>query len=278
MVRLAPRASRWLALVLLLVTGSPPALAGGVTLLPGLEFSLLSAEATVRSGSGRVAVLRVDPERFRFQVLAAAPGDEGLTAGAWREKTGAIAVFNAGQYAADRSYLGLLVSDGRARGRLAHKLNGLFVAEPRDAGLPRARVMDLRYTAFDPAANPYRQVAQSLMLLDRFGHIRVRRSPRVAHRTAVAQDQAGQILVIVTEGRHTLWEFADFLRKSKLKLLEVMSMDGGSESQLDLKMDGFSYRQYGEPTGSPEILPWPSTPLPVAVGVFKRASSPPSSR
>ncbi len=271
-------ASPWLVLVFLLVTWCPPALAGGVTLLPGLEFSLLSAEATVRSGGSRVAVLRVDPERFRFQVLAAAPGEKGLTAGAWRRKTGALAVFNAGQYAADRSYLGLLVADGQVRGRLAHKLDGLLVAEPKDAGLARARVIDLRYTAFDPAANPYRQVAQSLMLLDRFGHIRVRRSPRVAHRTAVAQDTSGHILVIISEGRHTLWEFADFLHKAGLNLLEVMSMDGGSESQLDLKLDGFSYQQYGEPTGSPEILPWPPTPLPVAVGVFRRGARPALSR
>jgi len=264
-------AARGLLVLLVLAAWAPSAGAGGVTLLPGLEFSLLSADETVRSGSGRVAVLTVDPARFSFRVLAAPPGAEGFTAGAWREKTGAIAVFNAGQYAADRSYLGLLVTDGQPRGRLAHKLDGLFVAGPKDAGLPRARVIDLRYTAFDPAANPYRQVAQSLMLLDRFGHIRVRRSPRVAHRTAVAQDRSGRILVIITEGRHTLWEFAGFLQKAGLNLLEVMSMDGGSESQLDLKLDGFSYRQYGEPTGSPEILPWPSTPLPVAVGVFKNA-------
>jgi hypothetical protein len=131
-------------------------------------------------------------------------------------------------------------------------------------------VIDLRYTAFDPAANPYRQVAQSLMLLDRFGHIRVRRSPVVSHRTAVAQDKAGRILVIITEGGYTLWEFAGFLSRAGLDLREVMSMDGGSESQLDLKLDGFSYRQYGEPTGSPEILRWPSTSLPVALGLFRR--------
>lgn len=242
----------------------------GVTLLPGLDFSFLSAENTARSGSGRVAVLTVDPARFRFQVLASPSGEEGSTAGKWRDKSGAIAVFNAGQYASDHSYLGLLVSRGQKLGRLATRLDGLFVAEPQDPAPPWARVIDLRYTAFDPAANPYREAAQSLMLIDRFGHIRVRRSPKIAHRTAVAQDQKGNILVIITEGGHTLWEFADFIKGAGLILREVMNMDGGSESQLDLKLDGFSYQQYGEPAGSPDYISWPSTALPVALGIFPR--------
>lgn len=240
-------------------------------LMPGLEFARLPAPASARAGSEHIAVLRVDPRRLSFRVLAGPPGQEGRTAEAWREKTGALAVFNAGQYAADRTYLGLLVADGRARGRLASRLEGLFVAEPHDPALPQARVMDLRYTAFDLRTNPYRQVAQSLMLLDRFGHIRVRRSPLVAHRTAVAEDAAGRILVMVTEGGHTLWELADFLKSSPLELREVMSMDGASESQLAVRVGGFSYLQHGEPTGSPQLpLPWPSSPLPVALGIFPR--------
>ncbi len=239
-------------------------------ILPGLEFALIRAEASSRSGSANLAALRVDPARHRFRVLAAPPGESGHTAAEWLEKSGALAVFNAGQYAADRTYLGLLVVDGQARGHLASKLEALFLAEPDDPALPPARVLDLRYTAFDLRTNPYRQAAQSHMLLDRFGQIRVRRSPVVAHRTAVAEDTSGRILVLVSEGGHTLWELANFLKGSGLGLREVMSMDGAGESQLVVRAGGFSYRQFGAPTGSPEILPWPVTSLPVALGVFPR--------
>jgi uncharacterized protein YigE (DUF2233 family) len=37
-----------------------------------------------------------------------------LTIVEWQEKVGALAVFNAGQYYPDYSYMGLLVSDGAA--------------------------------------------------------------------------------------------------------------------------------------------------------------------
>lgn len=238
---------------------------------PGLEFAFLNAGTAARAGSVRVAVLRVDPGRYAIRVLAAPPGQDGHPAHEWRRRSGALAVVNAGQYMPDGNYIGLLIMDGRQRGRLASKPEGLFVAGPEDPSLAKARVLDLRYTAFDLRQNPYRQAAQSIMLLDRFGQIRVRPSARLAHRTAVAQDDQGRILMLVTEGGHTLWELAAFLRSQGLGLREVMCMDGGQESQLDIKVEDFSYRHQGGPSGSPGVpLPWPAPPLPAVLGVFKK--------
>lgn len=240
-------------------------------LRPGMEFSFLDASESSRSGGSRLACLRLDPKHVRFSVLAVPDGREGHTAGEWRRQTGALAVVNAGQFASDRSYLGLLVSGGRSRGHLAQKLEALFAAEPEVKSLPLARVIDLRYTAYRIEDSPYREVAQSLMLLDRFRQIRVRKSPKVAHRTVVAEDNTGRILVMVSEGGHTLWELAYLLAGSPLKMREVMCMDGGGQSQLDIMVDDFMYSQYGDPTDSPDLpLPWPTPSLPAALGVFPR--------
>ncbi len=239
-------------------------------LRPGLEFALIPAEKIARSGDTNLAALRVDPALFRFQAFTAAEGEKGFTAEEWLLRKGALAVFNAGQYAADQSYLGLLIVDGKPQGHLASKMEALFLAEPGDAALPQARVLDLRYSAFDLRSNPYRQAAQSHMLLDRFGQIRVRRSPVVANRTTVAEDTSGRILILVSQGGHTLWELADFLKSLPLNLREVMSMDGAGESQLAVRTNGFRLKQVGSPTGSPDILPWPVSSLPVALGVFPR--------
>ena len=252
---------------------APPAIAWK-TLAPGLEMASLSAEDTVRSGGGGIQVLRFDPGKYDFRVLASPRGSDGHNAEEWLERSGASVVLNAGQYLPDGSYIGLLVRDGMASGRLASRLEGLFVADPDDDSLARARVLDLRYTAYDPQRSPYRQAAQSLMLLDRFGQIRVRRSARVAHRTAVAQDRHSRILFIVTLGGHTLWELADFLKQSSLGLREVMCMDGGQESQLVVKLPGFKYSHFGGPSTSPQMpLPWPAPPLPAALAVYPRKSA-----
>lgn len=245
-----------------------------VELRPGLEFAFISARDTARSGGGRIACLRVDPTRNRFQVLTAPAGRPGFTAQQWRKKTKATAVFNAGQYATDFSYLGLLISHGKVHGHMASKLGALFVAEPDDPTLPRARVIDLRYTRFPQDQSPYREAAQSLMLVDRFGQVRVRKSTRVAHRTLLAEDAKGWMVIMVTEGGHTLYELAQFLGQPEFGFREIMCMDGGAESQIEVKVGGFSYSQYGDPADSPDLpVPWPRATLPAALAVFSRSEA-----
>ena len=239
------------------------------TLRPGLEFVLSGDLARARSGSSLLAILRVDPRRFGFRVLAAQGGRSGLTAEEWLEASHALAVFNAGLYTPEGRHLGYLLADGKPLSPMVPQQDGMFLAEPREDGLPPARIIDLRYTPFDPLFSPYRQAAQSLMLLDRFGQVRVRRSPTVASRTALASDEQGRILVLVTEGGHTLWELAQSLKDSGLGLREVMTMDGGAESQLEIHVGGFAYAHYGRPSPAGE-LPWPRRALPAALAVFPR--------
>lgn len=238
---------------------------------PGLDFGMLDVEAPNRGGSARLALLRVDPERYAFRVLSGEVGDEGFSAADWRKRSGALAVFNAGQFTAQHAYLGLLIKDGQLITRPVNNMEAVFVSEPEDPSQPKARVLDLRYTPLPTQPAPYRQAAQSLMFLDRFSQVRVRRSGKVANRTLVAEDGQGRILVMISEGKHTLWDLANFMADAGLGLREVMCMDGGAEAQLDLEVGGFAYRQTGGPGGSPDLpLPWPAAKLPAALGIFPR--------
>ncbi|MCB2192105.1 MAG: phosphodiester glycosidase family protein [Deltaproteobacteria bacterium] len=254
---------------------SAPALAGDVAgpqwqiLAPRLEFALWENLTTSRSGSSRMALLRVDPKLYDFKVLAASKGEDGQTAGEWREQSKALAVFNAGLYTPEGRHLGYLLQNGHELSPLVAQQDGLFLAGPREPDLPQARILDMRYTPFDPRLNPYQQAAQSLMLLDRFGMTRVRRSAKVANRTALAIDDKGRILVVVTEGGHTLWEMAQALKNSGLALREVMTMDGGAESQLAVAVGDFTYEHYGRVSPAPD-LPWVRQALPAVLAVFKK--------
>lgn len=278
-----PRLCRLLPLVLLALylctptaalagSATPPAQVSWQNLRPGLDFGRLQVEnATIRAGSTRLALLRVDPARYQFRVLAGEVGDEGMSAASWRQQSGALAVFNAGQFTPQHAYLGLLIQDGRQITRPVTNMEAILVAEPEDPSLPPARVVDLQYTSLPLPQSPYRQAAQSLMLVDRFGQIRVRRSGKVAHRTLVAEDEKGRILVMITEGKHTLWDLARFMAEAGLGLREVMCMDGGAEAQIDIKVGGFTYQQTGGPKAGPDLpWPWPAAPLPATLGIFAR--------
>ena len=217
------------------------------SLAPGVEFTTLRGEPFCRSGPAGIGVLRLDPARVRIRVrhYTQEPDARPLGIVEWQKRTSAIAVFNAGQYYPDLSYMGLLVAGGRTISRRIHPdFKAALVADPV-AGGRNARVLDLDRDPLDPRRPAWREVAQSFMLFDADGAVRVRKSDRIANRTVVAQDQAGRLVVITSEGAYTLRDFAEVLKRAPLRLTLAMSMDGGHEAEMCIKSGKFQWASFG---------------------------------
>ncbi len=196
----------------------------------------------------RLFMVKIDPERFRFSTYHFR--DEGLpaplTIKEWQQRTRASVLFNAGLFREDFSYMGWLFKNGRSLGSKRHPLwKGLFVAEPVRAGVPKARVLDLAVEHFSPDDPAYHEAAQSLMLLDRSGKPRVRRTGQRAHQTVVAEDRAGSLVVIKTAGEVTMWELAVCLQEGLPGIAHAMAMDGGASSDLLISSDLPGVREAG---------------------------------
>ena len=237
----------------------------------GMEFATLRGDPYCRQGSSEIAVLRLDPEIVRLRVHHYTRAADGapLSIVEWQRHTGALAVFNAGQYYPDLSYMGLLVCDGvRVSRKLHPDFKAALVASP-PSGQPAARVLDLEREPLDPRAPGWREVAQSFMLFDHGGRLRIRKSDLVANRTVVGQDAKGRILVITSEGGYTLWDFARLLREAPLELSHAMSMDGGYEAELCVSVPPFHYASFGQWKGSGDVsdAPGARVPLPAVITV-----------
>ena len=243
------------------------------TLAPGIEFAMLRGEPYCRRGSSEIAVLRLDPARVRLRVRHFTREGEKTPPSivGWQQRSGALAVFNAGQYYPDYSYMGLMVSDGEVVSSRVHPgFKAALVASPDD-GTARARVIDLAHEPITAAHPGWREVAQSFMLFDRTGARRVRTSDRVANRTAVAEDDHGRIVVCTTEGGYTLSDFATLLKGARLGLGNAMSMDGGYEAEMCVVAGGFRYASFGHWTAdvTPDA-PGSQVPLPAVIEVSAR--------
>lgn len=269
-------ASLWLAIAAFGVTALVVVRGGSrphwTSLREGVDFTTLRGDPWCRQGSSEIAVLRLDPARVRLRVLhfTREPDHTPLSIVEWQRRTGALAVFNAGQYYPDLSYMGLLVCDGV---RVANKLHPLFkaalVASPSD-GRRAAHVLDLDRHPLDPTSPGWRQVAQSFMLFDGGGQPRIRRTNLVANRTVVAEDRRGNLIVITSEGGYTLWDFARLLQGTPLGLTHAMSMDGGYEAELCVSAAPFHYASFGRWTGKGDASDAPGAkyPLPAVVAVL----------
>jgi len=215
-------------------------------LRPGVEFTSLSGDPYCRLGSSAVAVLRFDPHRIRLRVhhYSHEGAERPPSIIEWQRATGALAVFNAGQYYPNWKYMGLLVSGGDTISSRTHAGYQAALVARGSAKNFAARIVDLSRSRLTPRSG-WTDVAQSFMLFDRAGVLRVRHSQRIANRTIVAEDRRGRLVVLVTEGSYTLAEFATLLQRSPLQLTQAMSMDGGIESELVVQSGSFRYASFG---------------------------------
>lgn len=226
----------------------------------------------------RFLAIKVDPERYRFSVHYYA--QEGLlhppTIDEWQRRTGHEVLFNAGLFRENFAYLGLLFREGHSLGSRRHSSwQGLFVAEPiNPVSAPNAAVLDLATDTFDEDRPAYREAAQSLMLLDRAGTIRVRQTGKRAYQTVVAEEKDGHILILKSLGLVTLHGLGQCVRDTFPTITLAMAMDGGSSSDLFVSE---SLWKNGEPSDTranwKDLFAGRSTahiPLPTIIGLSPR--------
>jgi len=239
----------------------------------GVEFGSLRGDRYCRQGSPEIGVVRLDPSQVSVHVHHySLEAPRPLDILEWQRRTRALAVFNAGQYYPDWSYMGLLISGGRlVSNRLHPTFKAVLVAGPR-SGRRDARVLDLDTDPVDMTCPAWREAAQSFMLFDHGGTLRVKKTSQIAARTIVAEDHDHRLLVITTEGAYTLYDIARLLKGSPLHLTHAMSMDGGSEAQLCVRAGSFHYASFGrwEPDAANDDLRAALVPLPAVVTVSER--------
>src|ERR1043165_562344 len=232
-----PLAQCLLGLMVVMFNGPSTTMAQTLTedhLRDGLSISVWNPRTQCPDVAPLVAI-EIDPDRYRFTVHHYQQDGFSvpLDIYQWQERTGHELVFNAGLFRENYAYLGLLYGNGRSLGSKRHVTwLGLFVAEPAENHSRRARVLDLTYDAFDERQPPYQEVAQSLMLVDRTGKVRVRQTGKRAHQTLVAEQDDGHLLVLKTTAVVSLHALGECLRDAFPSLRQVMAMDGGSSSDV----------------------------------------------
>jgi hypothetical protein len=241
--------------------------------LPSIGGELMYLDATdiTRRGSSRVVVLRLSgpaelvPYHYEDEKLE---GPQPIEE--WAKRVQAPVLFNAGQFDENLDHLGWLKRDGRfISERKKDQWKALLLSGPVDGGI-WARIADLEQ-ADAGVEKRYRHAIQSMMLLDDRGKLRVRDTDKTACRTIVAEDRAGRILIIITEGAVSLADMARWLPEQDLDIVRAMNMDGGIESQLAVRtgeLDLSFYGQYG--TGTTVFEGGPGTirfPIPAVIAV-----------
>ncbi|HPQ42546.1 MAG TPA: hypothetical protein PLV45_19395, partial [bacterium] len=154
--------------------------------LDTIAIGTLDARSMEWTGNSEMLVVRLHPEYWTFEsrYYRSLPAEQRLSALEWLQQTKSSIVINAGQYGTDFRHLGWFVHQSRNLGTRQHPIwKGLFTGDPKPgSGLPLLQIHDLQETPLTLDRLPFREAAQSLMLFDTRGTIRVNRSNRHARR------------------------------------------------------------------------------------------------
>ena len=243
---------------------------------PGFDCAKTIINYGARFGPAHLYLARFDPDLYLFKPYHENEFTEPVNLSGWGERfPSAPALINAGQFYQDRRYMGRLRRDGREISPDDHaKWRGFLVSGPRiGVQEPGAAIIDLENQEPGPEPDNYLNALQSFMLLDRTGRIRVRDTAYLASRAAVAEDQEGRLLLLMTPAAISLHDLALALKDSSLKLAQAICLDGGFESQFLWRRDGETFQvtgQYSLNPGRALHLPGYRPTLPAVLAVEPR--------
>jgi uncharacterized protein YigE (DUF2233 family) len=191
---------------------------------PGLEQRIDIPDGDTLA---QVALLRIDPARYTLRAHYR-PGDPQTLMGWQQALPDAAAIINANFFTPEHTVLGLLIADGEAFGTPYTDQGGTFWIDAQ-TGLPRLEAN----RAASPEVGESSQAVQAFpMLVEGGAQVYFDTAgDRVTRRTAIAIDDAGRVLWIVTPllGMR-LADLAAFLVEGEYGVVDALNLDGGGST------------------------------------------------
>lgn len=180
----------------------------------------------------RLLAVRIDPGQVDFRVHYRA--GEPLFAGGWREELPDAALFiNANFFDSSDYITGRLIADGVTYGDPYRRRGGTFFV---NAGVPA-----IQSNLVQPYADEiHEQAVQAfpMLITDGAQSYFDARADRATRRTAIGIDAQGHVVMLVTVfGGMTLLDLATYLPTTDLQLVDMLNLDGGGSTLLDMQTD-----------------------------------------
>lgn len=229
------------------------------TLEPGLELAQVrlcvvsrakAAEGGLNASPATfpatLSVVRITPASFAFSLYMASESGSRSLAEVGEHEDFAVAI-NAGMYLPDRSTsTGYLRSHTHTNNsRVVADFGSFFVAEPFDASLPRALLLDRTRDDWQKALRQYGLVMQNYRMTAPDGRLIWKQGERPHSMAALSQDEAGNVLFLFCPDPVPTTDFMDMVLRLPLGIKSVMYLEGGIDAALLVRAGGVKTVQTG---------------------------------
>ena len=242
---------------------------------PGLELGVFPSPRPATAGDAKVRALRIDPARFRLQLLnASAPGQgKPLTARDWCLRNNLVAAINASMY---QQNLRTSVSLMRTRSHVNNpSLTGdkaVLAFDAKSSGIPPVKIIDRGCEDFAAWKDRYATLVQSIRMISCDRKNVWSRQPVQWSIAAIGLDRRGRVLFLHSRSPYSPHDLIDILLALPLDLAGAMYVEGGPEAQLFVR----SGKRQTELVGSYETGFFESDtndhawPVPNVIGVMRK--------
>lgn len=187
---------------------------------------------------GQIVCLRMNPVHIRFSLYTSSEHGAPASLEKWMNSHDLLAAINASMYLPDRlTSIGYLRNNTHENNsHIAARLGAFFVAEPREAGLPLAAILDKASDNYEELLPKYGVVVQNFRLINPQREVLWPKEGSNAHSVAaVGQDSQGNIYFFHCAVAITVHDFTAALLAMPIDLRAAMYVEGGSEAQVSLR-------------------------------------------
>jgi hypothetical protein len=234
----------------------------------GVEYAALALAPPIPLGDGVLHVVRIEPGTATLRAhLASEPGEHARTAREWCEAKGLVAAINLGMYQTDmRSNVGHARKGTHLNNRGFNAYRSFLAFDPRRSDLAPAVLLDGDEAGVRAVLSDYGTAIQNLRLIRAPGiNVWEQQDKRWAE-AAIAQDEQGRVLFLLTRSPFSMWELNERLLALPLGIRRAMHVEGGPEASLSVCAPGLALHLGGDwETGADAAAR--QRPIPNIVGV-----------
>lgn len=255
-----------------------PNYANWTTLTKGMEYREIAAPKKSFIGDSKLAILRMDPSQFQFDLFTATQHDSiPKSVQKWSDSFHLMVAFNAGMYDLNKPLISrAYLQNGKHlnNGQLLEDFNLMMALGPKPKRQrSNIEVLDLTCANWEQEKNNFKGFAQGLRMIDcNAGPMYWKKKIQSCSMLVAAEDQKGWFYLIFTRSPYTHNQMIDFMKQMPGGLHDAIYLEGGPETSLLINVNGHHIKK----VGSWVSTTWESDankhfwPLPNIVGVRKK--------
>jgi uncharacterized protein YigE (DUF2233 family) len=223
--------------VLLLLVHLPAHADPWKPLAPGLKLGTFSLAS--HDGSPTISLLRIDPDRFCFRLIAQNSSlTQVATLEQWCQKKHLVAAINASMYREDRQQsTGYMKTGGLVNnGYINPRFGAFFVFDPKVGSLPKVTILDRKHDDWRFLITRYDTVIQNFRLISSTGKNLWPPSNKKHSIAAIGMTTGGRVLFIHCKTPMSVHAFNQALLHLPVNLKTAMYVEGGPEAAMHLHL------------------------------------------